>query len=141
MNFKENRGLTLPKPLIVVAIMGVIAAFAYPSYRDNARKSNRAEGQALLTDAAGRQERFFSNFSTYTNVVVSPNGCADAACGLGYSSDTSDNGLYKLSIPAADVTSYTLRVSAVGGQAGDKQCAIMELTSTGQKTATTSNCW
>jgi type IV pilus assembly protein PilE len=138
---KQTKGLTLTKPMIAVAIIGVIGAFAYPSYRDSVRKSNRAEGRALLTDAAGRQERFFSNFDTYTSVIVSPDACAGAACGLGYSSDTSGNGSYKLSIPAADAAAYTLHATAVGKQASDTSCATLSVDSKGQKVAPSSDCW
>jgi len=136
---KQHNGFTLTELMIAVAIVGILAALAYPSYMDSVRRSNRAEGKSLLMDAAARQERFFSNFSTYTNVVVAPAACTGAACGLGYASANSENSLYQLTVTAADATSYTLQAAATGTQTGDTACTPLVLTSLGQKTP--ANCW
>ena len=54
-----ERGFTLIELMIVVAIIGILAAIAYPSYDEYVKRSNRTEGQALLSDASARQERYF----------------------------------------------------------------------------------
>jgi len=44
--------------MVVVAIIGILAALAYPSYLEQVRKGHRAKGQALLMELAQRQQNF-----------------------------------------------------------------------------------
>lgn len=129
ISFRSQKGITLLELMIVVVIVGILAAIAYPSYREQVRRSNRSEGRTLLQNAAALQERFFSNSNRYATL---------AELGL---AATSENGYYTLSIPAADGTSYTLQVAAAGGQADDAHCATMTLTSRGVKGGTNPDCW
>jgi type IV pilus assembly protein PilE len=122
--------MTLIELMIVVAIIAILAAIGYPSYRDYVRRSHRAEGKAMLMDAAALQEKFFSNNNTYATTLANLGAPA-----------TSENGYYALSIPAADGTSFTLTVTAQGGQSDDTRCATMSITNTGATTATNADCW
>lgn len=144
-----DKGFTLVELMVVVAVVGILAAIAYPNYRDYVLRSNRAVGQALLADSAARQERFFSDFNRYADVVVAAGGCANASCGLRYASNQSEGGLYQLEVELSEGnTAYTLTVRAIGNQAQDTPCATMSLTNTGlrsSKNATsgdsTAQCW
>lgn len=51
------RGFTLIELMIVVAIVAILAAVAYPSYRDSISKSRRAEARAQLMDAVQYMQR------------------------------------------------------------------------------------
>lgn len=62
---KRITGFTLVELMIVVAIVGILAAIAYPSYIDSVRKGNRAEGRTAVTSLLQQQERFFSQNNTY----------------------------------------------------------------------------
>lgn len=75
INFKTSTGFTLIELMIVVAIVGILAAIAYPSYQEYVLRGNRSEAQALLNDAAARQERYYTQNNTY----------ADTTAKLGYS--------------------------------------------------------
>lgn len=127
MSRKKSTGFTLIELMIVVAIIGIIAAIAYPSYQDQVRKAKRADGTSKLMDAMARQERYFSENNTYT----------DDMNDLGYAADPvdSDEGHYK--IDGAACTGSTLAqcvkltATAQGGQATDGN---LTLDSTNAKT-------
>jgi type IV pilus assembly protein PilE len=119
----KMRGFTLIEAMIVVAILGIIVAFGYPSYRDQVMKSRRADGMAALLELADRMERHYSDAGTYkqsdgTNTVL-----GDVF--PGFSSD-----YYTLSIVSQDNISFKVRSAPKGSQLKDK-CGTFELTSQG----------
>ena len=50
MSRKKSTGFTLIELMIVVAIIGIIAAIAYPSYQDQVRKAKRSDGTSKIMD-------------------------------------------------------------------------------------------
>ena len=63
---RKNSGFTLIELMIVVAIVGILAAIAYPNYIDSVRKSRRSLAKAALMEAAQKQEAFYARNATYT---------------------------------------------------------------------------
>lgn len=127
-NTKQQSGFTLIELMIVVAIVGILAAIAYPSYRSHVQHGNRSEGIAMLVDAGARMERFYAQNNTY---AVTPDVTA-----LGYTASPapSPTGKYNLSFngtPAS--TSYTLQVVPIGTQATDP-CGTLTLNQAGTQT-------
>ncbi|WP_263140378.1 type IV pilin protein [Pseudomonas sp. RIT-PI-AD] len=134
MRSNTARGFTLVEMMITVAIIGILAAIAYPSYQEYVIRSNRSEGQALLSDAAAREERYFAQNNSY----------ADTVAKLGMNADSA-NKLYTLSVSNVTSTTYTLTATPTGSQTRDKKCAILGLNQAGVRsktgTADLADCW
>ena len=64
------RGFTLIELMIVVAIVGILAGIAYPSYMDHVRKGNRAKAQAFLMDVAQRQQSYLIVHRQYADSLT-----------------------------------------------------------------------
>jgi type IV pilus assembly protein PilE len=62
---RRNHGFTLIELMIVVVIVGILAAIAYPSYRNYILKGNRASAEAFLMDGAQRQQQYFLDNRAY----------------------------------------------------------------------------
>ncbi|MGI9301585.1 MAG: type IV pilin protein, partial [Gammaproteobacteria bacterium] len=62
---RSAQGFTLLEMLIVLVIVAITAAFAYPSYQQQVMESRRADAHRLLTDLANRQERYFTTRLSY----------------------------------------------------------------------------
>lgn len=132
--FPRSKGFTFIEMMIVVTIIGILAMIAYPSYQRQMLRTHRTEAQANLQDAATRQERFFSNNSTYTTTVTN----------LGLpASGLTDNGYFQITAAACGggtiATCYTLTATAQGGQTEDTDCTTITLGSNGQKGP--AECW
>lgn len=62
---RKNRGFTLIEMVMVVAIIGILVAVAYPSYLNHIKKGRRADAQGYLTQVAQRQQQYLLDARTY----------------------------------------------------------------------------
>jgi type IV pilus assembly protein PilE len=129
---KKINGFTLIEILIVMVIMGVLAAITLPSYKSSVQNSRRADGKAALLDLAARSEKFFAQNNQYTAVI-------DLASGLSLGRTTSSEGYYNLEIVkcvGGELTRcYLLTATGTGVQADDTGCASLSIDNVGRKTA------
>ena len=65
---KYQKGFTLIELMIVVAVIGILGAIAYPSYQDSVRKGRRAEARAALAELLYQQERYMTQNNTYYDI-------------------------------------------------------------------------
>ncbi|WP_417227670.1 type IV pilin protein [Amphritea sp.] len=130
IQIKQEQGFTLIELMIVVAIVGIISAIAYPSYREQVAQSRRVDAQGSLTSLAQFLERHYTVSGAYTG----------AALPFNESPRDGTDKYYDLSVPASTATTYTLRAAPKNGMAGDR-CGNMTLTHTGQKGAAETDCW
>lgn len=138
---RAAKGFTLVEVLIVVAIIGLLAAVAMPSYQSYVQKSRRSDAKSALMDAANRQQQFLLNRGTYTTNMRD----------LGYAADpaNSPDNFYQFDAAACGAgvpltRCFQLTATPVGSQAGDAGCTTFTLTSGGVRgaTGTTPNqCW
>jgi len=101
---QTQSGFTLIELMITVAIVGILAAIALPSYQESVRKSRRADAKAALLGLANAMERQFTVSNSYCDAAAVGQTVV-AGCGTG----TEDSGT-----PLASVYSATSPVGAVG---------------------------
>src|SRR4051794_18602897 len=66
---RSNKGFTLIEVMIVVTIVGILAAIAYPSYIAAIRKSNRPSAESYLMEIASRQQTYLINNRSYASTL------------------------------------------------------------------------
>lgn len=127
--YMKKNGFTLIELMITVAIVGILAAIAYPSYQDSVRKTKRANAQADLMELASFMERKYTETMAYPSTSIA----------LPFlTSPRNSTKAYDLT-KVSDSSTFTLTATPVGPQINDS-CGTMTLKNTGAKTPVTA-CW
>ncbi|MDD2690414.1 MAG: type IV pilin protein [Simplicispira sp.] len=134
----RQKGFTLIELMIVVAIVGILSAIAYPSYTEYIARGHRAEARANLLQAAQWMERAATANGTYP--TASSAASAIAALEAQLKMDR-----YGIKVDSANGSSYTLTATPKGAQLKDK-CGSYTLTQSGKRdvasaTLSVADCW
>ena len=132
---KKQHGFNLVELMIVVAILGIIAAIAYPSYTEQVRKSRRADCAGAVTSLSGSMERYFTVNSTYLGAADGGADTGEPAVFVTTCPVDGGTATYNLTISAATASTYAVQAAPTGAQTKDK-CGTLTLTSTGRKGVT-----
>jgi len=151
-SINKTAGFTLVELLIVLAIISIIMLVAIPNYYEQVARGKRAEGKAFLLDLASRQERYYTQYSSYAN-ALGAGGLGVAASGE--TTVDSPEAHYTVSLsalpsgcaPASDslCTGYTL-TAAPKPTGSDERCGSLTYTHAGKKgisggTESLDYCW
>lgn len=126
----HQRGFTLIELLIVVAIIGVITAFAYPSYMDYVERTRRVDAQGALLEFSAAMERHYATANSYLGAASGGSDTGSPGIFPDEAPLEGNDKYYDLTINAATGSSYTLRATPKGVQVGN---GILELDSTGAR--------
>ncbi len=132
---QKQQGFTLIELMVTIAIVGILAAVAYPSYINYVKKGNRADAVDSLLALAGRMETYYMNKDTYAGATINATGTGTVG------SNKSKAGSFTLSITSATAFAYSLTATPLSS---DPECTTLTLNSLGQKGATGSasaSCW
>ena len=129
---KYMRGVTLLELMIVVVILGILTAIAYPSYRQFIERAKRTEARALLLRIAVDQERFYLQNNTFGTMAQ-----------LQYDEpQITDSDAYSVTITANNASNFSVTATyQLGGEEADK-CLTFTLDGRGTKTSGPyTDCW
>ncbi len=120
---RAGQGFTLIELMIVVAVIAILSAIAYPSYTEYVRRGHRAEARAGLLEAAQWMERAATAQGTYPLTAQFPAGLTRVP-----------GERYAIALNSPDGAVFTLTATPQGAQVGDR-CGAYTLTNTGLRGA------
>ena len=132
---KYMRGITLLELMIVVVIISILTAIAYPNYREYVTRAKRTEAKAALLQIATVQERIYLQSNSYTQNLIA----------LGFATTpnfTTASDSYVINVGAADANDFTATATfQLGGDEAGK-CLTFQIDGRGAKTsAPDTDCW
>lgn len=122
MRLQRENGFTLLELMIVLAIVGITVAFAYPAYLDNVVKTKRNDAQGALMAFSSAMERHFVQNNSFLGAAGTQAVPTNTGSPWIFATEAPIDGTekyYDLTIAAATATTYTLRAVPKGTQAGN----------------------
>lgn len=147
-NFAQD-GFNLVELMVVIAIIGTIAAIGYPSYQASVEKSRRADGKEAALRAAALQERWYLQRNQYSDNMTDIGGANSEERYYTVSSAFNFNGANDCSAPD-NRRCFTITATAVGVQERDEDCRTLTVDNLGRQksfddggteTTDTVKCW
>lgn len=131
--YKSHLGFTLIELMIVVAIIGILAAIAYPSYTQYVIRSKRTDAQAIMMENAQFLERYFTTNGKYSLAVLPKT-----------QSPESGTPSYNITTPTLTNTTYIIQAQPTG-TFSDAECGTLTISHTGVRTesgtGSLGDCW
>lgn len=137
----KTQGFTLIELMIVVAIIGILASIAYPSYQEYVRRAARSEARAAIMQMAQLQERNFTDRGAYVAVVEEVTTAPWGSYNWSGSSFSARKYNIKVELvePVVGQQSYLITAMPTNGFS-DPTCGSLTLSTAGVR-GPTAECW
>ena len=146
-NRRSQQGVTLLELMIVVAIVAMISAYAFPSYMQYLVNTKRTVASSALLQIADRQQQFFMDNKQYaddlTDLGFAANPLVLADTGNSTGAGNAD-AVYSISLSNVTATTYAITAAPLNNQANrDTHCASLTLNQSGDRADTGGggDCW
>jgi type IV pilus assembly protein PilE len=114
----KSKGFTLIELMIVLVVVAILAAVAYPTYRESVKKGNRRAAQAEMMEIVNREHQFFIANRTYADT---------AALGYTLSPEVIGNYTHAVTLDAGPPPGFTVTFTAIGAQVSDGNLTVNSL--------------
>lgn len=122
---RGGAGFTLMELMIVVAVVGILASIAVPSYRQYLLRGHRNAAKAEMLDIANREQQFLLANRVYADKATLE------ANGYSLPAEVASRYNWNVAVGVGGPPSFTITFTAIGGQASD---GALTLDSQGNKT-------
>lgn len=134
------RGFSLIELMIVVLIIAVLAAIAYPSYTRHVVKTHRVAAEGCLSEYANYMERYYTTNLRYDEDPAT--STAISLPSLDCAGNSQTGAFYDYSLESVSATAFSVQAVPKGIQlARDTTCGTLKLDQTGTRTPANSDCW
>jgi type IV pilus assembly protein PilE len=114
----KQKGFTLVELMVVVAIVAILAAIAFPNYREYVKRGNRRAAQAAMMDIINKQQQFFVADRTY----VADDGTGPLCTSV--PAEVLNNYGCKVVAATGTVPGFTITFTPTGNQAPDDTLTV-----------------
>ena len=133
--YKKMRGVTLLELMMVVVVLSLLVAIAYPNYREFAARAKRNEAKAALLQIAQNQERVYLNANEYTEDMRQ----------LGFNVEEdfiTESESYLIQVFDADASNFTATATYRHDDSEADKCRIFRIDARGERTSDPEDdCW
>jgi prepilin-type N-terminal cleavage/methylation domain-containing protein len=110
MRHTQSKGFTLIELMITVAIVAILAAIAYPNYRDYVIRGQLVDATQALAGVRANMERYYQDNRTYAAIGAFTPPCINTDV---------QSGKFNVKCPTADDSTYTAQAVGIAGTNAD----------------------